>query len=317
MITNQQQLDHAIVDFKSDCLEGYEGADSFIGELNHYFSYWNINRVVVGISGGIDSAVVLHLLSQCCSLKEIVAVSIFQHDTNEIQLKPFIDKVVDSAKVNAKTLITPHQLNIQSEARNLISSLKLEGSWSAALYHEMTYALRYNIFFTLAAAYSSHEKLDLLGQRQNVTVTMGTTNQDELGYAGWFGRNSDMMVDLQCISGLHKFEVIHLAKELGVDEDIINRVPTGDLPNGSSDEENFGCTYDELSWFTSNIISANNFGTISDFLNPFIRTKFDKLIKLHNKNAHKYQGQGFNPYFLCRQPQVFNHPFSLLPVTGS
>ena len=59
-----------------------------------------------------------------------------------------------------------------------------------------------------------------------------------------------MMVDVQPISKLHKHEVVALARGLGVPREILVRTPSGDLVDGSTDEENFGCSYHDLSVFT-------------------------------------------------------------------
>ena len=99
-----------------------------------------------------------------------------------------------------------------------------------------------------------------------------------------------MVVDVQPIADWHKFEVVEAAYRLNIPRSIIERTPTGDTIDGLSDEENFGCTYDELSWFT------NFRDVIID--DPEVQQKFKKLIDLHNRNAHKYQGQTFNPVFI-------------------
>jgi NAD+ synthase (glutamine-hydrolysing) len=131
-------------------------------------------------------------------------------------------------------------------------------------------------------------------------VTIGTTNLDEMGYVGWFGKNSDMVVDVQPISDLYKFEVVTWARLLGVPERIANRVPTGDLIDGTSDEENFGCTYDELSYLTHLMTSTEmgGCGLTEKSLSPFMQEKFKKVIELHHTNLHKYKGQTFNPIFI-------------------
>lgn len=119
----------------------------------------------------------------------------------------------------------------------------------------------------------------------------GTTNRDEFQYSGWFGKNSDMVVDIQVITDWSKCQVIQAAKWLDVPQSIIERAPVGDLLDMSTDEDNFGCTYDELAYFQDYIEPA-------DTSNPFLEKKFAKLRALHAQNAHKYQGQTYNPYFI-------------------
>lgn len=120
-------------------------------------------------------------------------------------------------------------------------------------------------------------------------------SKDELGAVGWFGKNSDMVVDIQVITDWHKCQVVEAAKLVGVPESIISRKPVGDLLDMSTDEENFGCTYDELAWFVNNYLLYSDPRTP---MNDFMMTKFNKLRALHERNAHKYQGQTYNPFFI-------------------
>lgn len=93
-----------------------------------------------------------------------------------------------------------------------------------------------------------------------------------------------MVVDIQVITDWSKCQVIQAAKWLDVPQSIIERAPVGDLLDMSTDEDNFGCTYDELAYFQDYIEPA-------DTSNPFLEKKFAKLRALHAQNAHKYQGQ--------------------------
>ena len=78
------------------------------------------------------------------------------------------------------------------------------------------------------------------------SVVVGTTNRDEGAYLGFFGKASDGMVDLQPISDLHKSEVRALARHLGVPEEVVLAVPSGDVHDGRVDEEMIGASYDEV-----------------------------------------------------------------------
>lgn len=64
-----------------------------------------------------------------------------------------------------------------------------------------------------------------------------------------------------------------------------------DLLDMSTDEENFGCTYDELAYFQDCVVNSGE-------INAFLQKKFKKLCDLHKRNAHKYQGQTYNPFFI-------------------
>lgn len=243
-----------------------------IDKLQAYFDVHDIKDVVVGVSGGVDSALVLALLSRVQGIRiHAVMITFAQYQ-----------KVFDPEYFYTLKRSFDGWDNIEWYDLDLTESFcefqrELGIHLRPAQRANSNYAMRYLAFFTIAQSVGG--------------VTIGTTNRDEMGYAGWFGKNSDMMVDIQPIADLHKFEVIWMADELGIPKTICERVPTGDLIDGTSDEENFGCSYDELSWFTDFMLSGGE-------PNEFLSKKFAGVIDLHTKNAHKYQGQTFNPIFL-------------------
>ncbi len=272
--TNQQELDVAVAEFRADKLENFADVlDDKVAEIADYFNQHGIKNVVVGVSGGIDSAVVVGLLAR---VKQHIPLNIFAY-TITFSL---YDGIFEPKYV--------HDLHAAFEDRVLMwSNLDASHAFQALMENmgitdphvmaQSSYALRYQMLFTFAQTMGA--------------VTVGTTNKDEFKYAGWFGKNSDMVVDLQVITDWHKCQVVEAAKLLGVPESIIQRKAVGDLLDRSTDEENFGCSYDELAYFQTRRLRLEQ-------KNPFLKEKYAKLRALHQKNSHKYQGQTFNPIFL-------------------
>ena len=148
----------------------------------------------------------------------------------------------------------------------------------------IAYALRYQAIFARA--------------QQVGGITIGTTNRDELEYAGWFGKNSDMVTDVQFLWRFPKCVIREFARALGVPDEIIARTPVGDLIDGSSDEQNLGCTYDELRWYTD--VGCHHVTHTGPHTEYMLR-KFDRLEALRKKNMHKYAAKAithYNPVFL-------------------
>ncbi len=244
--------------------------------IANHLSSANITSVILGISGGIDSSVVLGLLSEVKN-RFIPELKIYGYciTFNEVYGHVFETKYIDLLKYKYESDdISITVLDCTKSLKTMIEDLELDAD--KQLLAQASYALRYQMFFTFAQRYNA--------------VTFGTTNRDEFEYVGWFGKNSDMVVDFQVITDWHKCEVIEAAKILGVPEEIITRTPSGDLVNKSSDEDNFGCTYDELAYF----------GKCDDesFYYGFLAEKYEKVKQLHKTNIHKYQGQTFNPIFI-------------------
>lgn len=287
MTHNEAKLKFFVEQYKNSvlnliCVAQKNIIDKTVNYLNHHA----INDVILGISGGVDSSLVLAIL---CEIKKKHIPTLKIHAVNihfTVYNNIFDFSYIDILKKKYRDEVNFIDVNgSETLATMLISDMKIPVS--RELTAQVSYALRYQMLFTYAQFFKG--------------ITIGTTNRDEFEYSGWFGKSSDMVVDLQIITSLHKFEVLEIAHRLEVPDEIINRTPVGDLIDMSSDEDNFGCSYDELSWYTASGKDIKNDyyenDSARDF-QKFLATRFYKLEKLHGRNAHKYQGQGFNPIFL-------------------
>ncbi len=247
----------------------------YVNALGEYLSIHKIKDVVLGVSGGVDSACVLAMLSHIKQNTihdlEIHARCIMFNDAypnfNTRHVYDLIDAYDDH--------IDWQFISAQDECNELMHQM-FHNTSSDRVAAQFSYALRYTMLFAVAQNYNG--------------VTIGTTNKDEFEYSGWFGKNSDMVVDIQPIIRCNKRTVKMMATYLGVPSSIVDREPVGDLIDGSSDEENFGCSYDDLTAFTA--LAKTDKST------QFLQERFAKLIALHKRNYHKYLGQGYNPVFL-------------------
>lgn len=79
-------------------------------------------------------------------------------------------------------------------------------------------------------------------------LVLGTGNRSEM-LVGYYTKYGDGGVDILPIGGLYKTEVREVARSLGVDEEIIEKPPTAGLWEGQTDEEELGVTYDTLDDF--------------------------------------------------------------------
>lgn len=248
-----------------------------ITKIAEYLQKHNITNVIIGVSGGIDSAVVFAMLTKVKQL-HIPSLKIRGYciTFNEVYGHVFNSSYIDLLR---KQYCNNYDISITTiDCTNTLNQMFVDLQLNAdedQLLAQSSYAFRYQMLFTYAQRFGG--------------ITIGTTNKDEFDFVGWFGKNSDMVVDLQVITDWHKFEVVEAAKQLSVPSAIIERTPTGDLIDGSSDEANFGCTYNELAF----IRKADRL-----FSDEFIKQKYEKAIALNRKNAHKYQGQTFNPVFI-------------------
>lgn len=255
--------------------------ESIVARLVDYLDQWSIRNVVVGISGGIDSALVLAMLCSAADRTKhrvtIHATTILygDHPFDYTHIRALKEWIEDDPNVIFTTEMLPYQ--------------SLVGDVSKQQLMQMTYQHRYHYLFALAQKVGG--------------ITVGTTNQDEVGFVGWFGKTSDMMVDVQPIHDLHKCQVVALAKRFCLPDMVIDRAPQGDLYNETTDEENFGCTYDELAVVTDGYQVYGGESGYDRLYRDFMELSNGRLAKaflLHQQNRHKYQKHytHYNPIFL-------------------
>jgi len=187
------------------------------------------NGFVVGVSGGVDSALVATLVKKA----------------NDNSLGVWID--IDSsedAKKNAMRVINDLNLKYQeinlSEINQSLSETILLNSNAKNINQELTRLAIGNTKSRLRMV-----TLYQIANWKNFLV-VGTSNKDEI-YVGYYTKFGDGSADIYPIASLSKEEVYLLARELKINEEILNATPSGDLWENQSDEEELGVTYQEIS----------------------------------------------------------------------
>lgn len=177
-------------------------------------------KVVVGLSGGLDSAVVA-VLAQMVFGENLLAVMMPSHYSSKNSIDD-AKKLCDDFSINAVTLSIEPMLRAYEKLHPDMDNLR-RGNISSRL--------RMAMLFDISA-------------RENALV-LGTTNKSELmlGYGTIFG---DLASALNPIGDLYKSEIYKLATHLNVTQDIIDKKPSADLWAGQSDEDDLGYSYAKL-----------------------------------------------------------------------
>ena len=178
-----------------------------------------LKGAVLGLSGGIDSAVVAVLAKKAFgdNIKAILLPSQFSSDSSITDALELCEKFdIDYEIIEIKPIIEAYSENQNS------TNLRV-GNFSARI--------RMSILFDQSAKYNS--------------LVLGTSNKSEilLGYGTWYG---DLASALNPIGDLYKSEIFEFAKHLGVTKSIISKPPSADLWEGQSDEEELGYTYKQI-----------------------------------------------------------------------
>lgn len=235
--------------------------------LKEYANKANVNGFVVGVSGGIDSAVT----STLCALTglEVICLEMPIHqDIDQVtRAKKHIDflekkfKNVRSDKVD----LTP----VFESFKNAIPFVENKNKVALSLANTRA-RLRMTTLYYYAGIYG--------------LLVAGTGNKVEDFGVGFYTKYGDGGVDLSPIADLLKSEVYKIAKYLGIIDEIQQAAPTDGLyADSKSDEEQIGATYDELEWAMT---QEQNKKSISDFTGR--KKEIFKIYKTRNaQNKHK------------------------------
>ena len=254
-----------------------EVAIAKIARITHWFRNEQLDAAVVGVSGGVDSALVLALLMATLRepdspLRRVVALLMpieSRGATNQVEATARGREVASA--LGAEVWEAPLADALASTVASLTRASKL--SFDAWAEGQTLSVMRTPALYGAAALLQSH------GHR---SIVCGTTNRDEGAFLGFFGKASDGMVDLQPIADLHKSEVRALARYFGVPTHIIDAAPRGDVHDGRTDEEMIGASYDEIETY----LRLRELGRDPRLgvAVPAIRA----IEARHAKNAHKY-----------------------------
>ena len=193
----------------------------------------NIKSLVVGVSGGIDSAVV----STLCA---------------ETGLPTYVLSMPLLSKVDSDKLSDSHA-NTLEEKYNNVTKIRVELS---GVYDKFVHSLnwwtgsyQYTINELANANTKSRLRMVTLYQVAGTVggIVVGTGNKVEDYGVGFYTKYGDGGVDIAPIADLYKTEVWMLGEYLGIDERIIFAPPTDGLwDDGRTDEDQIGATYAEL-----------------------------------------------------------------------
>lgn len=207
-----------------------ETAQHITNWLTEYCNKAGLSGFVVGISGGIDSA----LTSTLCALtgKRVILLSMPIRQT--------------SAEY---TRAMAHISDLESKFENVSSlDINLTASFTQIEKDLPTEIVDDHLSMANARARLRMLTLYAVGQTNKLLVA-GTGNKIEDFGIGFYTKYGDGGVDLSPIADLTKTDVWNVAKEVGVLQEIIDAKPTDGLwEDGRSDEDQIGASYPELEW---------------------------------------------------------------------
>ena len=236
-----------------------EAISDWIGD---YANKNGIKQLVIGVSGGIDSAVTSTLAAETGLPTVVVSMPIHQNE-NQVSLQ----------QEHIKWLKDKYS-NVSSYTFNLTDTYESFKSTLAPYINDLSLAntrarLRMTTLYQVASTHSG--------------IVVGTGNKVEDFGVGFYTKYGDGGVDISPIADLMKSEVFALGKSLGIITGILEAAPTDGLwGDDRTDEDQLGASYDELEW-------AMEWDGKIEELNKRELEVLDIFRTLNNNNRHKME----------------------------
>lgn len=196
-------------------------ADILINFIKEETEKTGFSNLVVGLSGGIDSA-----LSAVLAVKALGTEKLFAF---ALPYKTSSQESLDDAKLVADTFgINLQVIDITPYVDPFFESIKVDSKLRMG---NVMARMRMVTLFDMSSKYRA--------------LVLGTSNKTELllGYGTWYG---DLASAINPIGDLYKTQVWELSKYLGIPNRLIEKKPTADLWVGQTDEDELGFSYFEV-----------------------------------------------------------------------
>jgi len=249
-----------IIDYENLSLKIQEWIKSYVAENN-------ISTLVVGVSGGIDSAVVSTLCAETG-----------------------IDTVVVGIPINSSpenTKLSDLQISLLSAKYSNVEGYHIDlSSVFESFKSHKAFDQRFNSELGFANTKSRLRMVSLYQIAASVGgIVVGTGNKVEDFGVGFYTKYGDGGVDISPIVNLYKSEVRELGRLLGVPQDIIDVEPTDGLwEDNRVDETQIGTSYDNLEWVMEYGLKKWEDGLE---LTEKEQTVISNYLEFNTKNKHK------------------------------
>ncbi|MEN6572582.1 MAG: NAD+ synthase [Anaerolineaceae bacterium] len=178
------------------------------------------SRAVIGLSGGLDSALSCFLAAEALGAQNVLALRMPYKTSSQDSLDD-AQQVIDALGVPSLTI----------EITEMVDPLFKR-------FPEMSNRRKGNIM-------ARERMIVLFDQSEEFKgLVVGTGNKTEilLGYSTWYG---DAACSLNPLGDLYKAQVRQLAQSMSVPQSILKKAPSADLWQGQTDEGELGFTYDQ------------------------------------------------------------------------
>ena len=229
--------------------------------LRESFEKAGFSKAVLGLSGGIDSALVAYLLRDALGKENVLAIMMPYKSSNPDSLN-HAKLVIEDLGINSKTIEITDMIDAYFKNEKEATSLRMGNKMARE---------RMSILFD----YSSKEN----------ALVVGTSNKTEiyLGYSTQFG---DSACALNPIGDLYKTNIWDLSRYLKIPNELIEKKPSADLWEGQTDEQEMGLTYKEADQILYRMLEENK--KVEEVLaEGFNKDLVDNIVRRMNRSEYK------------------------------
>ena len=229
--------------------------------LRESFKKAGLSKAVLGLSGGIDSALVAYLLRDALGKENVLAIMMPYKSSNPDSLN-HAKLVIEDLGINSKTIEITDMIDAYFKNEEEATSLRMGNKMARE---------RMSILFD----YSSKEN----------ALVVGTSNKTEiyLGYSTQFG---DSACALNPIGDLYKTNIWDLSRYLKIPNELIEKKPSADLWEGQTDEQEMGLTYKEADQVLYRMLEENK--KVEEVLaEGFNKDLVDNIVRRMNRSEYK------------------------------
>lgn len=237
--------------------------ESAVNSLKDAIVSRGFENAVIGVSGGLDSAIALTLLKQAIDPEHIFSY-FMPYRTSSQQSKNDAQLIADHNDVKITEIDISEQVDLYFSRFENPGKLRIGNKCARE---------RMSVLFDMAAL--------------NNALVIGTSNRSELtmGYGTLFG---DLGSSINPIGNILKTQIFKLAEHMGIPQQIINKKPSADLWENQTDEDEMGVSYEMIDSFIYQYFDLNM--SIDDIIRGGIDKHICELIlKAYKNNAFKKQ----------------------------
>lgn len=254
--------------------------DKLVTFLHQQMKNRHFKKAVMGLSGGIDSAVVACLAQMALKIPKLKSYEIAVNELEQARDLPLLCVLMPSTHSSQESIADakefldvfglPFVILPLLHFENALTILHADCKQNVARFGNACARFRMTLLFDIAFAHNR--------------IVLGTSNKSErmLGYGTVYG---DLAAGINPLGNIYKTDVFALAEYLRIPRSICVKPPSADLFAGQSDEQDLGYSYDVLDSILFDFIERHH--SKEQLLERHRRDAVEVVLQRYEKSAFK------------------------------